>query len=601
MSVTSRWTSSNLRTDTMNVDRGVTYGIIFFGAIFFALTISNAGMFLNDEWVTGSQLDQLNRGHQIVYNEGKYGYHENGTISNYFERRDNVLMYSMALPVIAFPMLKLVLFCAAFDMVRGGIVLAWLVSFLAAYAGLCFTWFVRFDGDRSTTVTFAPITHTIIRYSWFIPIGMVFLAEYMILIGEGFPIIGDHIPAEVLAIVLTNVIFFGIFAVAARGIAERVFPADPWMQWVGTIAAIGCSSILFWVGTCKDHVLTITASAIILYLILEYAAAQNRYHLYGAVFGVGLLAWIRPDVAIGVGLAVAIVTVYLNRSVVRQLPKLIGACAGAAVIGAIPMMFNNFLVTGNPFVHPFMLANAEHYGGSVGVATVVAWTQPWMIELQNITRTCLLPSSGAASLALICPLVVVMGLVFIPHLIDHLRNWTNPFTRTEGILLVFGITSLLYYIVRCGSVIHADTGIVPDIRYYSVGYVPFIFIALSLMVRHYRPNAIAILRNVAVFAGILTILMVVMVATIPSVGASYQSYTMVANIIAVQAIVISTLILLQCHAPESRRWVDMIVAGLIALPLSWQLTITVVYSSVKMHAYPMLIPATEWMYNLIFV
>lgn len=601
MSVTSRWTSSNLRTDTMNVDRGVTYGIIFFGAIFFALTISNAGMFLNDEWATGSQLDQLNRGHQIVYNEGKYGYHENGTISNYFERRDNVLMYSMALPVIAFPMLKLVLFCAAFDMVRGGIVLAWLVSFLVLYAGLGFVWFNRFDSNRSTTVTFSSITRTIVRYSWTVPIAMAYLAECMILTGEAFPVIGDRVPVEILAIVLTNVILFGIFAVTVKGIAERVFTTDSWMQWVGTIAAIGCSSILFWIGTCKDHVLTITASAIILYLILEYAATQNRHHLYGAAFGVGLLAWIRPDVAIGAGLAVAIVTVYLNRSVVRQLPKLIGVCSIATAIGAVPMLINNFLVTGNPFVHPFMLANAEHYGGSVGVATVVAWTQPWVIELQNITRTCLLPSSGAASLALICPLVVVMGLVFIPHLIDHLRNWTNPFTRTEGILLVFGITSLLYYIVRCGSGIHADTGIVPDIRYYSVGYVPFIFVALSLMVRHYRPNAIAILRNVAVFAGILTVLMVVLVATIPSVGASYQSYTTVANIIAVQAIVISTLILLQCHAPESRRWVDMIVAGLIALPLSWQLTITVVYSSVKMHAYPMLIPATEWMYNLIFV
>lgn len=601
MSVTSRWTSSNLRTGAMNVDRGVTYGIIFFGAIFFALTISNAGMFLNDEWVTGSQLDQLNRGHQIVYNEGKYGYHENGTISNYFERRDNVLMYSMALPVIAFPVLKLVLFCAAFDMVRVGIVLAWLVSFLVLYAGLGFVWFNRFDSNRSATVTFSSITRTIVRYSWTVPIAMAFLAECMILTGEAFPVIGDRVPVEILAIVLTNVILFGIFAVTVKGIAERVFTTDPWMQWVGTIAAIGCSSILFWIGTCKDHVLTITASAIILYLILEYAATQNRHHLYGAAFGVGLLAWIRPDVAIGAGLAVAVIMVYFHRDAWHQLPNLIGVCSIATAIGAVPMLINNIIVTGNPVIHPFMLANAEHYGGSVGVATAVAWTQPWVIELQNITRTCLLPSSGAASLALICPLVVVMGLVFIPHLIDHLRNWTNPFTRTEGILLIFGITSLLYYIVRCGSGIHADTGIVPDIRYYSVGYVPFIFVALSLMVRHYRPNAIAILRNVAVFAGILTVLMVVLVATIPSVGASYQSYTTVANIIAVQAIVISTLILLQCHAPESRRWVDMIVAGLIALPLSWQLTITVVYSSVKMHAYPMLIPATEWMYNLIFV
>ena len=584
----------------MKVDNIVTYGIIFFGAVFFALTISNAGMFLNDEWVAGSQLDQLNQGHQIGYNEGKYGYHENGTISNYFVQRDNVLMYSMALPILAVPALKLLTVCALFDMVRAGIILVWLLAFITMYAGLYFTWFVRFDGERNNEVKFASIIQPIARYSWVVLVGMAFLAEYMILTaGTSFPVIGDYVPAEILAIVLTNVVLFGVFAVTAKCIIELVFPDNTWMQWVGLAAAVGCNSILFWVGTCKDHVLTITVVTIILYLTLDYAVNNTPSRCYGAALGIGLLAWIRPEVALGVGVAFGATLFYLNHEHLHQVLPVMGKGAIVTAIGTIPMFVNNYVVTGNLFVHPFMLANAQRYGGSTtNVISIVSTAHPTpLVELQNIIGTVITPQSGAASLSLVMPLVA-LSVILSPYLIYRWHQQTFTLTRTEVILVVFGVVSTMYYLLHSGFFIHLDTGIVPDLRYYSVVYLPLTLAALSVLVRVFRLTPIPILRRIVISTGGLVILSLMGIAILAE---SYRGYNHVMNILVVLAIGGALLMIVQHRTSDRRVWIESMVAVLIALPLTWQLVLATVYSSIKLHAYPMLIPATEWICNLIFV
>ena len=70
---------------------------------FLLLSITGAGIFVDDEWASAQQLRQLSEGHQIVYNEGIYGYYENETTGTYFKYRDNRLIYSMALPIASLP------------------------------------------------------------------------------------------------------------------------------------------------------------------------------------------------------------------------------------------------------------------------------------------------------------------------------------------------------------------------------------------------------------------------------------------------------------------------------------------------------------------
>ena len=65
---------------------------LFCVTCFLALTVTNAGIFLNDEWMSAAQLTQIGQGHQFTYNEGSFGYFENGTAGTYMESRNNVLI-----------------------------------------------------------------------------------------------------------------------------------------------------------------------------------------------------------------------------------------------------------------------------------------------------------------------------------------------------------------------------------------------------------------------------------------------------------------------------------------------------------------------------
>ena len=46
--------------------------LVFLLAFLVAITISHPAFLLTDEWVTANQLSQLNEGHQVILNEGKY-------------------------------------------------------------------------------------------------------------------------------------------------------------------------------------------------------------------------------------------------------------------------------------------------------------------------------------------------------------------------------------------------------------------------------------------------------------------------------------------------------------------------------------------------
>jgi len=81
--------------------------LVFLFALFFILTFSNPALFLNDEWITVNQLHQLDQGTQVIINEGKYGTFVNGTPSPYFAERHNLLGYTMMLPILSLPVLKL--------------------------------------------------------------------------------------------------------------------------------------------------------------------------------------------------------------------------------------------------------------------------------------------------------------------------------------------------------------------------------------------------------------------------------------------------------------------------------------------------------------
>ena len=70
--------------------------------------ISSPSLYMNDEWITTNQLNQLFTENQLIENEGKYGKLFTGEMGAYFTTRDNYLAYSLMLPVISVPALSVI-------------------------------------------------------------------------------------------------------------------------------------------------------------------------------------------------------------------------------------------------------------------------------------------------------------------------------------------------------------------------------------------------------------------------------------------------------------------------------------------------------------
>jgi hypothetical protein len=84
------------------------YIFTFILVTFLILSITGAGIFVDDEWVSAQQLKQLGEGHQLITNEGTYGYYANGTMGKYAQYRNNKFMYTMALPITSYPVYELI-------------------------------------------------------------------------------------------------------------------------------------------------------------------------------------------------------------------------------------------------------------------------------------------------------------------------------------------------------------------------------------------------------------------------------------------------------------------------------------------------------------
>ena len=85
------------------LDQYKVHLLVFLLASLAALTLAHPAFFVNDDWIAGNQLAQMNAGHQIIINEGKYGSFENGTPLPYFSIRQNYLPYSLFLPIFSLP------------------------------------------------------------------------------------------------------------------------------------------------------------------------------------------------------------------------------------------------------------------------------------------------------------------------------------------------------------------------------------------------------------------------------------------------------------------------------------------------------------------
>ncbi len=524
---------------------------VFCTMCFLALTVTNAGLFLNDEWMSAAQLTQIGQGHQFTYNEGTFGYFANGTAGTYMETRNNVLMYSLALPIVALPMFMITSLFVTPPVLP---IVVWTIcGLLAAFTAPILTRRQRFGVG-----------------------GLIWIAGITsILICP--PVAGDA--SAVIAIVTTNILLYGGFAVLVRRIIDLLI--EPNLQWYAWMVTMASSTLLFWAGTGKDHMLVAFVVLCCCYYMLHYGKTST--HLIPAALCAGLTLWIRTEVGVFIILAfIALLLIY------RAPHHHLGIGLGVTGIGTIPFFVNNLLVSGNLLTPPFLMANAATYTDNVVDHTttfgLTALTNlPHYFNPVDGLQILLMPASGALGL-------IVFGIALVAFIRRPVHIDRNILT-----LVGLGIASFIYYLVFCGFSMHMDTGIMPDIRYASAAYAPVTLAALGILTRLYPFDARNGIRTVLIGTLVAIPLTLIVLLTVPMFGASYPQFNHLINLVLVTIVAIVGITMV-----GMRRNPQLGVSLIAVTMIVWQIVMCFVYGDIKVNGYPYM-PVVDWLHHLLFV
>jgi hypothetical protein len=541
------------------------YLFIFAISIFFILSICGAGIFINDEWMVAQELNQLSQGHQILHNEGKYGYYSNGSIGNYMEIRSNFLIYSAALPVISLPA-SLLFTVLSTDFTRTFIILIWSIL------GIYLLYYIK-PIIKNNSIYFT----LIFLFSTLMIINLIIET----CLPNNFIMSGQFIPYEIIPIVFTNIILFGIFSVITFKISELLFNEN-FKQIVGWISAISLSSIMFWSTTLKDHLLLSCIIMMICYLQLSINKNNNiiKYILSG------LTIWIRPEVGLIVCISIILYDLYYYKI---QLYNII-----YIIIGSLPFFINNIISTNNPLLYPFLLSYSNQTGGTLIDQITRPTSQLPILHIftsnpLDWVKLIFAPSSG--SLGLIVPLCLFLFSIAV-----YLKH-RPKLSLNSKFLLVLGISTITYYILYAGVNLGLDNGVIPDVRYFTPAYALLTFFALSIL--PYNLNYRKIFKNISIYIPIIIIISLFTISIYSPIGETFKTFRMVPHIISTLSLALMLVVLVNDNNSKPIL-LERLIPLAISSAFAWQVIIIFVYHISKAHYYPMFIPITELIYKLLF-
>ncbi len=601
--------------------------IIFLISLFFILTITNPALYTNDEWITANQLHQLNLGHQVTFSEGKYGVTENGTVSAYFTSRQNVLMYSLALPITALPGLKM--FGLMGENFRLIVILIWSLCpvLIALLAESYYPAYSRIRGIRLIIPAL---------------LLSLFLFVVNLLLYKQFPFSAPDAPSEVAALVLANHLFFALTVVIVFETC-RLIHKNIWMALFGAFACIACSTYIFWAGTAKDHMLTAAVLACIIYFFVLWLSYGRWRDATLSFVCSGLLIWVRPEVGFFVTIFTGLFfSIPLFRHAVkREIPVrnlLISFLSMAGVLlGGIPFFINNLLITHNWLIPAFDLPRAATGSGMtvtspLPIGDVVA--QPAEVNqiaelnligtllrvgdmithaifrgfsfdniIQGFSGVMIFPANDSIGFLIICPLIAITIFAFI--LWNKKISWKMDTQKKIFLFLLVMIFPVFFSYLAQLSSMNISQGVLPDMRYLSPAYIPcglFSILVLSKTPLVTKPKML--LKSGLLGAIILVPLLFFFVVLVHPFGNEYAGYAAFFKFVILTETVLclGMMIIARFYSQDSRFFTDTLPWFLVLIIItvfSFQFMLTFIYAVViKMNGYPFWIPLVREGFSL---
>lgn len=542
---------------------------------------------LNDEWISTNQLSQLSQHHQIFFNEGKYGYFQNGTPTSYFVKKFNILPYTDFIPIISYPFLKLTKFL--------GDIIPFYVSLI--FSGILIYLALSLNQLKKD-------------YSQILIVLSFFLLLINIVLYKPLVISIDSTHSEVFAIVLMNVFFF----LCLVGILYKIFCnlfSDSIYPVFGTYVSATCSSYLFWMNTCKDHLATATCFALVILLLVLYIQKSDNWYLFSSFIVTGFLAWIRPELGAVIFLVLLfLIPVFYFRIQNRTQKNIINLSFFLSLfgtfIGIIPLIVNNALVTGHPLVLPFQVLN--NYTIKSSMLTVIPGTAPMTPESHDILSSSLLdsiitiiktvgdrivpnipldtflgniygvlisPSTLKVPILAIVPIFII-GIAFLPQITS--MKWKKK--KNEGIIIISllflsGGIFCAYFTSIAG--LHTSFGIYPDIRYLSPVYIPLNIIGILFISKIFQTDEISQIFQYSILCSVIGPGIILHSLTVMAENIDFWSVFLWMNglftITIYFILLILFIFLINWYYQENHKEKLIILISIsIALPLIWQIS-----------------------------
>lgn len=604
----------------MHSPRFSLIAFIFFISLAFSISISVPALNINDEWITVNQLYQLGSGHQLVFNEGKYGSFLSGDDTPYFLERHNILGYSLAVPIASFP--TLFFFKALQSAFRFFVIIT--VSFSLILCGLI-------------VLHYYP-QHSIIRrikWPWILLLSGFFLLLVNFLYFTPF-YASDPYPIEVAAVVFTEHILFALLAVILYLTCRAAF-TDEWYSLFGCLALISCSSYLYWATNAKDHLLTTVVFSFIAYFFIQYLREDSWKNAFCSFLSAGILVWVRPELGIttcGCLFFYYVTDFFLHRKkeIGIALKQMLVPIA-AIMIGSVPFFLNNWFITGNPIL-PIFIAYAEDLTGSEipiltenpivqtsspgssiplpspvsgdsinPVSVLLSYFSPhWDTLIHDIVLLFFTPESGMMGIIGMTPLFLV-GMAIIPLIWFWKRDiLTKNDTRIWGLIIILIIAVLIAYIRDFSGMVVSE-GIGPDMRYLTPIYIPAGILGLygiffSLNTFDLKKFSIYSIILCSIFSPLFILLLLI----IQPLGGGFIEYTYTLSLCGT---ITAGLVLLYLLSSIVRKkilpGVTFSISLLCAFPLSWQLMMVFLFSITKFNGYPFWLPIVEHIYSLFII
>jgi hypothetical protein len=465
------------------------HALVFLIALFIALTFAHPQIFVTDEWITLNQLAQIHSGHQVLINEGKFGYLLNGTPTSYFKARNNLLGYTIFLPIISLPAYWIV------DVLGNqfvyGILILWTII------PFCIGILLKYYMNDPRIFGKWKISSIIFIMSFF----LFFINLYYY---QSFPISGKNAFPEAIAIVSTNSLFYALLAVLIYCILLEIFSDIPFSLF-GTFICLSGSSYLVWSTCAKDHMLVALIFGALLASVVYYFKRHDRWYFPVSCILIGLLAWARPELALPTFIG-TVAFYWITFGLIISRPKcrndfIFIICSPLfVIIGALPFFINNFFITGNPFLPTWAIWPILNSPGftfqntstvpmaSGSINAIQRITEIFMADyairpntfLPDLYGILLNPVNGSIGVFVLTPIFLI-ALFLIPIII-LIEN--RSFSKDEKFLLfsmaLFSFLVFAAYLYQING-LNTSVGDTPDIRYLSPAYLSLNIIGLIIL------------------------------------------------------------------------------------------------------------------------